>query len=177
MQPGIRRIIGLSARAAAVLVVLAVVWVVVAPVYTGAIAGLAQTLSPALVKIQAEGNEVALVYEQPALSRYPSARINGLTFHGGLILMAALVLVSPEMHWKRRLLWLASWTGALLMFHVLTFALFAWALKWGADGAGINLRDILPFVPLTHIVIPAMAGGLWCSRYWLMPSLADRSRS
>lgn len=170
MPPAAKRLLLNFALAVLVLVVLGVLWLPIAPRYNGALAALAQVLSPPQATVRAEKNDLVLIYNHPALSRPASARINGLTFHGGLLLIVALVLATPHMSARHRLLWSLGLTALFLAFHVLILGFFTWALKWGAEGGSVNLFSIIPIVPTVHIIAPAVAAGTWCFRYWL-PSL------
>lgn len=155
------------ALTALVLIVLAGLWVFIAPKYNEVLTTLAQRLAPPSSSVQARGNELVLVYDHPTLSRPASARVNGLTLHGGLLLMLAIVLGTPHMPVIRRVLWSSAFITLFLAFHALTLIFLTWALKWGAEGSRLNLTSITPFIPLVYVVVPAMAAGVWCLRYWL----------
>ena len=125
-----RRLVVSTALALLLLTVLAAAWIRVAPVYNDLAAALANTLSPAAVKVSGEGTRLVQTYKSPLRSREYHAEIDGLALHGGLLLVIAIVLATPGMALLKRGAWAGTTFGGFLLVHAVTLAFLSWAYMW-----------------------------------------------
>ena len=173
MSRGVR---GLALRfggVALAVVLLAGAWSYLAPLYNQLLATLAGPLTPASVALEATGaHEITIRYTQPTLLGDPWVSISTLILQGGPLLLAAIVLLTPRLALAWRGVGLAAIASTFLALHLLVVGFEAWTLKWSVDGRAVNLDTTVAVEPLFYFVLPALAAGAWCLRFWL-PALRE----
>ena len=173
MSRGVRALAIRAAGASLLLACLAWAWSYLAPLYNQLLATAAGPLTPASVALEVTGaHEITIRYTEPTLLGDPWVSISTLILQGGPLLLAAIVLVTPRLALARRGVGLAGIAIAFLGLHLLVVGFEAWTLKWSVDGRAVNLDTTVAVEPLFYFVLPALAAGVWCLRFWL-PTLRE----
>lgn len=155
-------------RVTALLLGMALPWRFLAPYYNDALVVIAGPLSPPSVALQREGLDIVFRYEEHSLMATPcEGGLNGLALQGGLLLVLALVAATPGMRKEWRGLGMLAAGGLFLLAHVLVVSGFSWGLLRCVQERSLDIYSLSPALPFAYVVLPALAGGVWCLRYWL----------
>lgn len=148
--------------------VLAIPWVVVAPIYVTLLANISGYLVPGDISIATSGT--LLIFRNTAslsLGQFAEG-LDGLVLLGGLVLLTPLVVLTPEMSWSHRFDGLAAAFGITLLANVVLVVVFGWAFHWSLTASGLfTLDDVTPYNALVYIALPTLLAGGWAWRFWL----------
>ena len=161
-----RRTAGRVALALLALLLLALVWLYLAPAYDRVLVALAGPISPSTVDLGTQGLRITLSYRPLETGQPPSTRIHGLTLHAGILLLSSLILATPRCSWRTRAGGLAVAWLAFLVLNAGSVALLAWGLAWTMEGGPLTLSNLASMLPLAYVGLPALAGAGWCLRLW-----------
>ena len=159
-----RRLLALGVKAAVAIVVVALLWSVVGPVYDSLLVGFSNVLSPSELAL-VDGHHIVLYSHAGSVEG-----IDSLVLHSGLILVFALVVVTPGLGiWRR--LWLTA-IACVLVFavHVLTILALAGHMIAGDDPVVILL------LPVGGSLFPAVIWGALCLGWLHRHRYPKRSR-
>ena len=142
----------------------AAVWPFAAPAYARLLAGVTNWALPAHVSLVAEKSNIVV-----RSIGVGSASLTSLPFQAGLIMLLALMLATPGLKIKQRLV-------HIILGSIITFALHVVAMIVIA----LNVRATLPLIVLFASVgvdlFPILIWMALSARYWL-PSLRPAARS
>ena len=167
----IRRLTDLQRRLIAMMgliAVLAVPWVVVAPIYATLLARITGFLLPTDTGVGS--SETVIIFVNTASQTLGQFRegLDGLVLLGGLVLLTPLVILTPGMSWSRRFDGLMAVFGLTLLANVALLVVFGWTFHWSLTASGpLTLDTVTPYNALVYIALPTLLAGAWAWRFWL----------
>lgn len=151
---GIRKLIIFIVKVLVLILILSVLWYFLAPGYTSLLVSATDALAPSSIIMWASDSSIII----RAVGQAPAA-IHSLPFQAGLLLLLALIIATPGIKVRQRLIYIVI--GAVLTFvlHIVSVLIMT-----------INVRNIRPLVVLFASVgidlFPILIWAVLSARYW-----------
>ncbi len=143
------------------LVVAAVVWLRIGPLYEAWLVAGGNAVLPGELRLEHIGASIMVGDGQAYLHT-----IDTLVLHSGLVAVLALVAATPARSWLWRGTAALAVIGGLFALQVAALAAFALALRSAVDG-GVAAGDAFIGFAIFWALTPLVVGGAWAYRFWL----------
>ena len=146
------------------LVVAAVVWLRISPLYEGWLVAGGNAILPGDLRL--EGIGASIMVRQLGVGQPYLHAIDTLVLHSGIVAVLALVAATPARSWRWRVVAVLAVIGGLFALQVAAVAAFALALQ-SAAGGGLLAGDVFIGFAIFWALTPLVVGGAWAYRFWL----------
>jgi hypothetical protein len=136
------------------IVVLSIIWLFLAQAYTRLLVAVANWVAPSQITLAAEQSSV-IIHNQAV----GTTAVDSLPFQGGLVMLLALILATPGLKLKWRLVYLVAGAAITFVIHIIGIVIIA-----------INARETRPLIVLFASVgvdlFPVLIWAALSARYW-----------
>lgn len=143
------------------LVVAAVVWLRIGPLYEGWLVAGGNAILPGDLRLESIGASILIGSGGGYLHT-----IDTLVLHSGVVAVLALVAATPARSWRWRGTAVLAVIGGLFALQVVGVSAFALALR-SAAGGGVAAGDAFIGFAIFWALTPLVVGGAWAHRFWL----------
>ena len=146
------------------LIVAAVVWLRISPIYEGWLVAAGNAILPGDLRLESIGASIMVRHSGPGNPYLHT--IDTLVLHSGIVAVLALVAATPARSWRWRGAAVAAVLGGFFALQTAAVAAFALALR-SAAGGGLAAGDALIGFAIFWALTPLVVGGAWAHRFWL----------